>query len=490
MKILLFNPKFAQLSRRLKSPTLPLGLLAIASYMKANGHTVKIVDLTIQSENIKRHIRDFNPDVVGVTVHSTRSIQSAIKVSKIAKSLNKPVVWGGFIPSVLTELCFKEDCVDFVVISEGELTFCELLDSMENAKPYENIDGLAFRSKEGVCINRPREFSDLTSFPPTDWSLVDPEKYLQRFFNCKRMLYLYFSKGCPAACTFCYNSGYHRSAFRRRAPEQVVDEMEYLVKTCQIDGVYFADEFVCPGKEDMATFLRLLKERNLNITWGGQTRLGVYDREQLQKMYDGGCRHLLIGVESGNEDRIKSIKKNIRLEQAKETFAACKEIGITTQSSFIIGFPDETEEEVKQTVRFAMSLDTPLSPFNVYFIQPGSEVYETVVRSGRYSPPASLKEWSKLQTDEYVGETLSNVPRKDLMVIHYYAQWRGFSTKDSVNSDSYGIFKHQVALTIRNILRFKLDNVLIGTFASAKQFLTVFWYAKAYPKIRKKYGLP
>jgi anaerobic magnesium-protoporphyrin IX monomethyl ester cyclase len=489
MKVLLFNPKVAQLSKRLKAPTLPLGLLAVASYIKTKGHQVKIVDLTVKSENLKKQIRDFNPDIVGVTVHSNLVVKSTLKVSKAAKKLNKPVVWGGFLPSVLTELCFQEGCVDFVVISEGEVTFSELLDAMENGKPHDNIDGLAFVDKNGVHINKERTFSDLAEFPSTDWTLIEPKKYVQRFFYCKRMLYLYFSKGCPARCTFCYNSGYHRSSFRKRPPEQVIEEIEYLVKNCGIDGIYFADEYLCPGKEDMDKFISLLKEKNLNITWGGQTRLGVYSKEELQRMYNAGCRSLLIGVESGSDERIKKIKKNINLKQARETFANCKEIGITTQSSFIIGYPDETEEELKQTVRFALSLDTQLSPFNVYFMQPGSEEFDSAVRNGRYKPPKNLKEWSKLQADEYDGETLSKIPRKELLVIHFYAQWRGFSKKESVNSDSYGIIKQQAIQAIKNILQLSFYNIIIGSFASAKQFFTVLWYAKAYPKILKKYGL-
>ncbi len=489
MKVLLVNPRVVELSKRLKAPTIPLGLLAIASYIKTKGHTVKIVDLTVRRESIEKQIRSFDPDIVGLTVHSTLVVKSTVKVSKTAKSLGKPVIWGGFLPSVLTELCFKEECVDFIAISEGEVTFSELLDAMENGKPYDNIDGLAFVDKDGLHINKARSFSNLADFPSTDWSFIEPKKYVQRFFNCKRMLYLYFSKGCPASCTFCYNSGYHRSSFRKRPPEQVIEEIEYLVANCGMDGIYFADEFLYPGKQDMDRFICLLKEKNLNLTWGGQTRMGVYSRDELQRMYDAGCRYLLIGVESGNAERIKKIKKNIDLNQAKETFTNCKEIGITTQSSFIIGYPDETEEELKQTVAFALSLDSPLSPFNVFFLQPGSDEFNSAVRSGRYNPPKNLKEWAKLQADEYDGDTLSKVPRKELLVIHFYGQWRGFSKRESVNSDSYGVIKQQAVQAIKNMFKLNFDNFFIGSFSSAKQFITVLWYAKAYPKILKKYGL-
>jgi len=348
LKVLLINPKSTQLNRRRKAPSVPIGLLAIASFIKAKGHTVKIVDLALKSENIGKHILSFKPDVVGVTVVSTLVCNSAVKASKIAKKYNKPVIWGGQIASLLTELSFNEGCVDFIVMGEGEITFSELLDTIEKGGSYENIDGLAFVNKDGVHINKSREFAYLSLFPGTDWTLVNPKKYSQGYFQCKRMLYLYFSKGCPAHCTFCFNPTYHRSNHRRRPPGQVIEEIEYLVKNCGVDGVNFADEFLYPGPEDMQTFIRLIKEKNLDFIWGGQTRLGVYSKEDLQHMYNAGCRFLLFGVETGCEARMKEIKKGIDLKKAKETFDNCKEIGITTQGSFIIGYPDETEDEIKE----------------------------------------------------------------------------------------------------------------------------------------------
>ena len=489
MKVLLINPKATQLNRRRKAPSVPLGLLAIASYIKAKGHTVKIVDLTVKSENIEKLIMSFNPEVVGLSFSSTLVGNSTVKISKIAKRHNKPVVWGGQMASVLPELCFKEGCVDFIVMGEGEITFSELLDSIKSGGLFSDIDGLAYIDKNGVHINKDREFADLKTFPALDWTLVKPNKYCQVYFLCKKMLYLYFSKGCPAKCTFCYSPGYHRCTHRKRSPEQVVDEIEYLVKNCGVDGINFADEFWYPGKEDFKTYIRLIKERRLEIVWGCQTRLGVFSKEDLQQMYDAGCRWILFGIESGSEARLKEIKKGINLEKAKDTFRNCREVGITAQSSFIIGYPGETEDELKETVSFALSLNANLCPINVLFLQPGSELFEYSVSSGQYTPPKNLKDWSRLQCDEFDGETLSKIPRKELLVIHFYAQWLGFSQKESVGSDSYGIVKQLAMQALKNMFKFNPDNFFLGAYASAKQFITVVWYAKAYPKILKKYGL-
>ncbi|MEI6578519.1 MAG: radical SAM protein [Eubacteriales bacterium] len=291
MKVLLINPKISLDWAR--SPTCPLGLLSIASYLIEKGHTVKIFDHMVSSENIENYIKAFSPDIVGLSVISPMASADAIKISKFAKKLNIPVVWGGHITSALPELVFKEGCVDFIVIGEGEITFTALLDSIENGSSYYDVDGLAFVDNYGIHINKCREFSDLSTFPIIDWSLVDPRKYFQFFFGCKKMIYVYFSKGCPAKCTFCNNPNFHRSTHRKRPPEHIVSEIEYLYKNYGIDAVNFADEYWNPGKENLQKFLHLMKERNLNIMWGIQTRLGTFSKEELKQMHDAGCRWVL-----------------------------------------------------------------------------------------------------------------------------------------------------------------------------------------------------
>lgn len=486
MKILLVNPKTSLVAR---APSCPLGLLSIASFLNTKGYEVKIVDQTVKKENIEKQIKLFDPDVVGVSFISAMASEAAIKVSKIAKKHNKTVVWGGQIISALPELGFKEGCVDFIVIGEGEITFLDLLKTIEKGGSFADVEGLAFMDNCEMRINKQREFADLAEFPILDWSLVDAKRYFQTFFMGKKMLYLYASKGCPGACTFCFNQKFHRRVQRRRPIEQVVDEIEYLIKSIGVDSVNFADEFWFPGREDMQEFFRLIKERNLDFVWGIQTRLGVFTREDLQQMYDAGCRWILFGVESGCESRIRSIKKGIDIGKAKETFQNCREIGITSQSAFIIGYPDETEEELKQTIKFAFELEANLCPFTILYPQPGSEIFESAVRGGKCKQPASLKERGLQCSGDTVIFNLSKVPSKELKVIHFYTQWAAFVDKGAVNFNSFGIAKKMVSDTFKKIFRFGVVDFFTGAFVSLKQFLTVFYYAKAYPEILEKYGI-
>jgi len=486
LKVLLINPAPNIIAR---APSCPLGLLALASYLQVFGYCVKIVDQSVQAENIRKHIKDFDPDVVGVAIVSAQAFRSALAASKTAKAFGKPVVWGGQIISALPELGFKEDCVDYIVIGEGEITLHELLKAIESHGSLEQIDGLAFLQDGRVRINKPREFADLSTFPAIDWSFIDVKKYYQHFFGCKKMLYVYASKGCPAKCTFCFNPRYHRSTQRRRPMSVVVDEIECLITRYGVDSVNFADEFWYPGSDELRRFLGLIKEKKLDFVWGIQTRLGLFGPDELRQMYDAGCRWVLFGVESGCKERIKEINKAIDLDKAKETFDVCREIGITTQSAFIIGYPGETKEELKRTIRFALSLRANLCPFSILYLQPGSVLYANAVAEGKIRAPLSLREWSAIDMAEYNGYNISNVPDRDLKVVHFYTQWSAFADRRSINSDSFGIAKKMAADTARKIFRFGPRSFFAGVFTAIRQFLTVAWYAKAYPKIVEEYGL-
>jgi len=439
--------------------------------------------------DVKRKIREFDPDVIGLSLISPMAAKDAVCISRYAKKLNKPVVWGGHFISTFPELALQEGCVDYVVIGEGEITFSELLDALQSGSPAGAIDGLAFMDSPQMRVTGERAFADLASFPVIDWSLVKPEKYFQYFFGVKKMIYVYFSKGCPGKCTFCINPTFQRSTHRRRPPEHIVAEIEYLLKNCGIDSVNFADEYWHPGKEDMQRFFDLIEQKQLKFSWGIQTRLGSLDREDLKKMYDAGCRWVLFGIESGCKERSIQIKKGVDLDKAKDIFAACREIGLTTQSSFIIGFPDETEEELKESVRFGLSLNANLCPFSMLFLQPGTEMYREAVGKGLYNPPKTLKAWSKIVWLEKFNVNLSKVPDRDLKVIHHYTQWTAFTDKGSINNDSYGIAKKMITDAFIKVFRNGPLRAAGGALASAKWFFTVLWYAKAYPGIVKKYGL-
>lgn len=488
MKIMLINPSLPVFGR---VPSLPLGLISIASYLNHYGHEAKIVECLVENSNVESEIDKFTPDIIGISVLSYLSSIEAKRLTGLIRKMNIPVVWGGQTPTAMPELVLREAAPDYIILGEGEITWLELVNTLSNGGDINGVNGLAFLEGGSVKFTPQRNVADISLFPDIDWELVDVEKYFSSFFGCDKMLYLHASKGCPAQCTFCSNQIYHQHKNRCRNPEQVIRDIDYFYSK-GANGIYFSDELFIPHREKRTALCEMLIERGYDLTWGCQMRLGVLNEDDVKLMYKAGCRWILFGIESGNPERIKTIKKNIDLSIAKETIAWCENAGMTVQASFIIGFPEETEEELRETVRFAKSLNSSIINMNILTPLPNSEIYLYANEKKNFFFPDSLRrtamEIEQNATDKVVIN-LSDVDDVDLKVIHYYFHWQSFAGKGTVRNDSYGIIKKLARDTFNRIFKHGIKGFFYGTFSSAKQFLTVFYYSHFFPGIVKKYNL-
>ncbi len=488
---MLINPKVPVY---LRMPSMPLGLVSIASYLNSRGHEAIIIERSIKAYDLRAEIKRFQPDVIGVSV---LSFLSGIDAKKITAQLRKftsvPVIWGGQAPSASPGIVLQDGKPDFVMLGEGELTWLAVADALEKGEPLYGIPGLAYLRGGELVSNPVPPVADLFRFPEMDWSLVEPKKYFSTFFHCRRMLYLHASKGCPAACIFCSNKQYHQSCNRCRDPKHVLDDIDRFVLDYGCDGVYFSDELFCPRRELRSALCEGLIARNYKFVWGCQMRLGVLNEEDVKLMARAGCRWILFGIESGSKERIAAIKKKINLDLAKQTVEWCENAGITVQASFIIGFPGETPAETRQTVDFAKSLHSSLVAMNILTPMPNSEIYEMWDADfPQFQKPDNIRSLAK-KIEENVGDLVpwnfSKVPTRELRAIHFYYQWKDFAGKESVNQDSYGILKKMAQDAFNRMFKHGLTGFVFGTYVSVKQFLTVFFYSHFFPGILHKYGL-
>lgn len=487
MNVLLINPSTGYYTRALSNP---LGLLSIGSHLRRIGHTVKLFDRCVDQTKLNKVIDEFKPDMVGVSVMSSRGLKDAIKISKQLKSMGIFVAWGGQMPSMQPELALDNDFVDCVMIGEGEFTFEELIEAVEGKRTLDSVDGIAYMRNGKMVRTKWRDFADLRDMPITDWSLIDVEKYLQPYLGCEKMMYIYSSKGCPCRCSFCSNACFHKSTHRNRPNEYVIEEIKYLVDNFGMDGVYFSDELWCLKREDMVDFCQRVHDNNLDFHWGVQLRIGMFDRKDFELMYEAGCRWIFFGVESGSKEMLHKIHKNIDFDKILPTLNACKEIGITTVSSFIIGYPGETEEQLKDTVKLLNQLPANLTPVFHFTPLPGTELYDDVVASGQYKAASSLKELTKVIATESIGKNLSNVPTKDLRVIRSWYHWKSFTNKDAIESDKPFEFAIQTILSgLKSISQKGVLSFFHDGFKAFYEFMYVLWFSHAYPSIVKKYGL-
>lgn len=487
MKVLLINPSVGYYTRALSNP---LGLLSIGTYLKQNGHEVRIYDRCIDKTKLQKVLEVFSPDIAGVSVMSSRGLKDAIKISEFIKASGITVVWGGQMPSMQIEPVLNSEFVDIVSFGEGEETWKELLFCLENNIDWSDLRGIAYKNNEKIICNPCREFSDLKDMPVSDWSLLNVEKYMQTYLGCQRMMYIYSSKGCPCRCAFCSNVNFHKSTHRKRPNEYVIEEIKYLIEHHGLDGVFFSDELWCTQKSDMLDFCQRVHENALNFHWGVQLRIGMFSKEDFQVMYDAGCRWIFFGIETGSIEMLEKIHKNIDLNKVEPTFTALKNIGITSIASFIVGFPDETEEQLKDTVKLINSINANLTPIYHFTPLPGTELYDEMTAKGRYTVLNSLSKLSKVVATESIGKNLSAVPDTDLRVIRSWYHWKGFTNKAAYSSGKSFEFAKQTILSGLHSISLKGPlSFLVNGFAALYEFLYVFWYSHAYPKIIKKYKL-
>ena len=484
MKAVLFYPRIED-SFRASYP--PLGIMSIATYLNANGHEAIICDRFFETDSVRDVLKKHRPDVIGVSVISFAFIKDASDISKKAKSMGIPVIWGGIMPSTIPQETLSSNYVDYVSFNEGEYTWLEMANAFDEGKPFDNIDGLGF-IRDGVYIRTPdRGFIDLSTLPKIDWTLVKPENYFQTSYGYEKMLSTYLSKGCFGSCTYCYNPEFHCSTRRQRPIEHVIDEMRYLIENHGAGGFDFTDDLMFLNRSQVMDFCKTMVDSGLDTRWSGYLRIGIInDATDYKTMYDSGCRCMIYGVESGSERILRSVNKKTPLDKIVSNITNCLEAGIVPIVMFMIGFPGETAEDLKATVSLAKQLKGAVIAFGCFTPLPGSAIQRELVENGKLIPPKTLEEYSEVTFADDVTVNVTQVSTLELMTIRNFFRLRGIFTKSGDSSDEQ--FLKVLANTLRSMSSRGIGHFLRSGFYTAfslmKTFTIIF-----HPKIRKKYGL-
>ncbi|MBE6770921.1 MAG: B12-binding domain-containing radical SAM protein [Ruminococcaceae bacterium] len=488
MKVMLVNPAPERYTR---ARCAPLGVLSIASYLEAKGHTVKVLNRPIKSTNINDELDEFKPDFIGCSLLTNLAVRDCITVSKAAKKRGVCVVWGGPYVSAIPEIVLQLDCIDFISIGEGEETWLELVNTAEANGDLYSIKGLAY-IKDGKFVKTPeREFTDLSTLAPLNYDLIDAQKTLYTNYDYDGIMGMYLSKGCTGRCTFCYNHDFHKSCRRSRPIEVFIQEAKTVKEKYGAKAIALADELFGYDKETLREFCDAMNEANLGFHWGAMTKIGIFDREDFQMMYDAGCRWLEFGVESGAQTTLGRMKKGMKLSRVEEDLQICKEVGIITLCYFIVGFPDETEEELRETCRLVNKIDYTRFVSSYFSPLPGSEIFDKLVAEGRINPPKTMKESMKTKILYSPHPNLSNVKTLDLKVVRSHMLWRSF-TKKKFNQNgklNYATARKDIYDVLKSLKGHGFKNGIEQLFVSGYEFLDIFFYANFFPRILKKYEL-
>ena len=365
-----------------------LGIAYIAAYTEKKGHTVNIIDSEANCYNfddIKRNIKDFKPEVIGMQTFCT-NLSRCYKIAEITKNINSDIkiILGGAQATLSPKEIIKQKNIDFIICGEGEITFTHLLDALECKKNLKEVNGLIWKDKDKVIINKSQELiKDISILPFPARHLLPMEKYHSSAnLSGKHTLNIMTSRGCPFRCAYCSGHLTFGKTHRYNSTENVIGEIKELIIRYKADSIQFYDETFTANRNRVIELCDSMIKEKIKIPWSCFTRVNLVDEELLRKMKDAGCYLIFFGLESGVQRLLNLIKKDITLEQQKRAVDLCKKVGIEVWGSFILALPTETIEDAKQTIDWAIKLNLDYVQFPICTPFPGTELYEICKKSG------------------------------------------------------------------------------------------------------------
>ncbi len=389
MKIFLINPSHGEVYGKLTPPDHPhLGLAYVAAVLEAEKHDVRIIDIDAEAltdDSLGKIIEVEKPDLAGITA-TTPVFYSALKIAEIVKknSLAHTVI-GGIHATLIPVECAENPFIDFVVVGEGEKTIVELLNAIQDKSDFSDIKGLVYKSGKQIIQNGVREpIQDLDAIPFPARHLFKNQKYTYPDALRYPASPIITSRGCPGNCTFCTAKFLHGKRFRCRSAENILDEIELLIKDYGVREIHIWDDNFITNRNRVFAFRDGIIRRNIKVLFSfpNGIRADFINRDILKALKDFGTYSVAIGVESGNQNILDMIQKGIKLEQIENAFRLAKEMKMETWGFFLIGLPGEDRNTINDTINFAIKLDPDIAKFHVLKPFPKSIVYEQLKSQG------------------------------------------------------------------------------------------------------------
>ena len=395
--VVLIRPPLTIERQDAKSLSFPLGLGYLSGVLEKE-FSVKIIDCLAEGfrkekslgqrffryglgpDKIKERLSKLEPEIVGITCPFSIQFSDALEVCKAIKEENPLIktVLGGAHPSSMPGEVLKEKQIDFVILGEGEMSFLELCRRLLNNKSFREIDGLGYKENGEFRINPKTHYIEsLDSLPFPARELFPMEVYFEVdsphgiLTRSRLSTNIVTSRGCPYDCIFCSVHTIWSHKYRVRSPENVILEMEQLKKRYSIQEFQFEDDNLTLNKERAKKIFKLMIEKELNIQWTAPNGIALWtlDEEMVKLMKESGCYKVALGIESGDEFILKKvIKKPLDLNIMPEKIGLLKKHGINSAAFFVVGFPQERKENLRNTFRLSSQLD--VDNIHFYFATP------------------------------------------------------------------------------------------------------------------------
>ncbi|MBI3631443.1 MAG: cobalamin B12-binding domain-containing protein [Candidatus Staskawiczbacteria bacterium] len=435
-RILLINPPMTYLTSvepiRLAQP---MGLCYIAAVLEKEGYDVKILDahaegyhnrvkngdktqVGLTEQEISLKIAEFNPAIVGVGSMFSDQYNNSKMVCRVAKETNSEIVtcMGGVHPTMVPDEVLKDPNVNYVIRGEAEYSFrdfCDWLIKKKDINP-KKIDGLNFNPKEQWIQNLDelpfpaRHLLNLPLYFEAGRAYREPSKR-------KRAFPIITSRCCPAFCNFCATHTMQGS-YRQRSVDNVIAEIEYLVKTCGMEEIYFLDDALAFG--NFREILKKMVENKYDLAWHGANGIAIYslDDELIDLFAKSGCYKVILSIESGVQKTLNYMRKPVKLVKTAEIIKKIKDSGLKVESMFVIGLPCESKEDILNTIKFAESLQLDYVSFPLATPFKGTDFYKDCFEKGCLAGEYKFENLKfgigNIKTDEWGPEFVETVRKE------------------------------------------------------------------------------
>ena len=434
MKVMLINPPVSfdcfygewDLSD-VKSSSPPIGILSLAAMIRKYGYDVKVLDahadgLTI--EQIVQEVVKFKPQVIGLTA-MTVMISASAQIAKAIKEYDQSfvtIIGGVHVTAEPTETLNRYPQFDFAVIGEGEVVLTEFLEKLRKLEDLSTIPSLVWR-KDAINANPRRAFfKSLDEFPPPAFDLVPNlfNHYRLSVFGTKkfRSVGLVTSRGCSGKCTFC-DLGVVGRGFRYHTAEYLISLMKDLYSNYGVSDFLFYDDLFVGSRPRLKEICETIINEKLPFTWSCCARADFLHPDMMDLMHKAGCWMIEVGIESGCQRIIDSMRKNVTKERIAECVNSIQKAGMISKGNFIFGNPGETHDSIMESIDFACSLSLNYAQHTFLQPLPGSELYETASKYGEFD-----QSWDRFNTF-----SINFIPHgftRDNLIMYSKIFWRKF----------------------------------------------------------------
>jgi len=344
-----------------------------AEMQKSYGERIDDDDYYVWKE-IRDTIKMYDPRFVGISV-MTPALHGSLKIARIARELGRIVLIGGTHVTIVKEKVLELDSFDFAFFGEGEYSVIEFLNSYPDIEKLRKVKGLGFVNEGKTIYNGfPERIRNLDSLPfPDRKLLVFNERYMKTDLSS-----IMASRGCPHDCSFCASVPIWGRHAVFRSPKNIIQEIKYLRDNYGIKEFRFYDDTFTAKKTNVINFCKLLVSTfgKKYFTWWCLSRVNTIDEEILYWLKMSGCDRIDLGIESGSDKVLKLMRKGITISQAEKSIKLAKKHKFWVHTFFIIGFPYETLEDIRQTIDFIKKVKPDSVNLCTFTPHPGTELYD------------------------------------------------------------------------------------------------------------------